>query len=89
MKTTLEIPDALYREAKTVAAKNDIKMKDLFARGLQMAIEVQNARGRYPTPLQSFSLVRESPLHTAEEIRAMIEETDRSRKAGWESAKTS
>lgn len=38
MKTTLEIDDDLYREAKAVAALTGRKMKDLVADGLRWAI---------------------------------------------------
>ncbi len=34
MKTTLEIPDALYREVKIRAARDGVKVKDLVAKGL-------------------------------------------------------
>lgn len=83
MKTTLEIPDTLYREAKTIAARQNLKLKDLFASGLKMAIEEESKRNRYPTPLETFSIVRESPLHTSDEIKAMIAQVDHDRKAGW------
>ena len=36
------------------------------------------------TPLETFSLVRESPLHSAEEIKRIIEQVDLDRKTGWE-----
>ncbi|MEN3943939.1 hypothetical protein WJU23_21735 [Prosthecobacter sp. SYSU 5D2] len=38
MKTTLEIDDVLYREAKAVAALTGRKMKDLVADGLRRVI---------------------------------------------------
>ncbi len=34
MKTTLELPDALYREIKIRAARDGVKIKDLVAKGL-------------------------------------------------------
>lgn len=39
MKTTLEIDDALYREAKAVAALTGRKMKDLVGEGLRWVVE--------------------------------------------------
>jgi len=38
MKTTLEIPDDLFREAKAKAALEGIKLKDLVARGLKREV---------------------------------------------------
>lgn len=39
MKTTVEIPDALFRQAKVQAAMQGIPLRDLVVRGLQLAIE--------------------------------------------------
>jgi hypothetical protein len=38
MKTTLEIPDDLYRQAKVHAAHENRKMKDLVTEGLQLVL---------------------------------------------------
>ena len=38
MKTTLEIDDELYREAKAHAARTGQKMKDLVTEGLRLAL---------------------------------------------------
>ncbi len=40
MKTTIEISDDLAREAKAHAAKENITLRELFERGLRMAIKV-------------------------------------------------
>ena len=40
MKTTLEIPDALYRQAKVKAAQENRKMKDLVSEGLRLVLGV-------------------------------------------------
>jgi len=85
MKTTLEIPEDLYRASKTMAARKGIKLKDLFAKGLAMALEDEHNRSRSPTPLETFAMVRETPLYTALEIKEMIQQADRERKAGWDS----
>ena len=44
MKTTLEIDDELYREAKAVASLTGRKMKDLVTEGLRWAVR-PSARG--------------------------------------------
>lgn len=39
MKTTIELPDALYRKAKAMAAVNGRKLKDLVEEGLRLVLE--------------------------------------------------
>ena len=52
MKTTVEIPDDLFREAKATAARNGSKLKDLVAEGLRLALgQVPTARRRLRFPL--------------------------------------
>lgn len=48
MKTTLEIPDELYRQAKIRAASENRKMKDLVSEGLRLVLESsgKGAKGR-------------------------------------------
>lgn len=41
MKTTLEIDDELYREAKALASLTGRKMKDLVTEGLRLALQTQ------------------------------------------------
>lgn len=38
MKTTVEIPDDLFRQAKAEAALNGLKLKDLLADGLRLRL---------------------------------------------------
>jgi hypothetical protein len=47
MKTTLEIPDDLYREAKAKAAMENRKIKDLIAEGIRLVLE-QSASATKP-----------------------------------------
>ena len=51
MKTTVELPDALLREAKSVAALRNLKLKDLFTRGLEMALKAERKAAKVPPPL--------------------------------------
>jgi hypothetical protein len=39
MKTTIELPDALYRRAKSMAALRGRKLKDLVEEGLRLVVE--------------------------------------------------
>ena len=43
MKTTVEIPDALFREAKEYAARQGIPMREVFERGLRTVVERSTA----------------------------------------------
>lgn len=48
MKTTLEIPDDLYRQAKVQAAQDNRKMKDLVSEGLRLVLGVtKKTRSRH------------------------------------------
>jgi hypothetical protein len=40
MKTTLEIPDDLYRQAKVHAARENRKIKDLVSEGLMLVLGI-------------------------------------------------
>ncbi len=49
MKTTLEIPDDLYRQAKVLAARENRKIKDLVSEGLMLVLGLTN---QVPSPLR-------------------------------------
>jgi len=46
MKTTVEIPDELYRQAKIEAARRGGKVKDLVEQGLRLALGAHDAPRR-------------------------------------------
>jgi hypothetical protein len=48
MKTTVEVPDALYRRAKAEAALRGRKLRDLIEEGLQLVLEDPSAKSRRP-----------------------------------------
>lgn len=50
MKTTVEIPDPLFRQAKEYAARNGIPMREVFERGLQSVVHGS------PPPARRFRL---------------------------------
>ena len=41
MKTTVEVPDELYRRAKAEAALRGLKMRDLVEEGLRLVVETR------------------------------------------------
>lgn len=45
MKTSLEVPDELYRQVKSRAALRGRKIKDYVADGLRLALEADDAAG--------------------------------------------
>jgi hypothetical protein len=49
MKTTIEIPDDLYRRAKAEAALRGRTLKDLVAEGLRLALASPRSRTRRKT----------------------------------------
>lgn len=39
MKTTVEIPDRLFRQAKEYAARHGLPLREVFERGLSLVVE--------------------------------------------------
>lgn len=48
MKTTIELPEELYRRAKAVAALRGTRLKDLVAEGLRRVIASPEPEGSQP-----------------------------------------
>jgi hypothetical protein len=49
MKTTVELPDDLYRRAKAEAALRGSKLKDLIEKGLRLVLATPRMTGRHST----------------------------------------
>jgi hypothetical protein len=49
MKTTVEVPDDLYRRAKAEAALRGRKLKDLIEEGLRRVLETPRGKRRQPS----------------------------------------
>jgi predicted component of type VI protein secretion system len=49
MKTTIEVPDELYRRAKAQAALRGRKLKDLVAEGLRLVLATPGGTRRQPS----------------------------------------
>ena len=48
VKTTVELPDALFREAKEYAARHGVPMREVMERGLRLVLsESRPARRRF------------------------------------------
>lgn len=48
MKTTVELPDTLYRQAKAEAALRGRKLKDLVEEGLRLVLDAPSDTTRHP-----------------------------------------
>lgn len=77
MKTTVEIPDDLFRQAKAQAALRGIRLRDLVEYGLRLAVETP----QMPASDQrtAFPLIRSSgdtAALTDEQVTAAIVELD-------------
>lgn len=84
MKTTLEVPDELYRQVKSRAALRRRKIKDYVAEGLRLALEADDAAGVQDSgPLAVFDEVRARPLHQSEKVRDWMESARGERKTDW------
>ncbi len=84
MKTTLEVPDDLYRQVKSQAALRRRKIKDYVAEGLRLALEADRAGERQAHgPLAVFDEVRAQPLHRSEAVRDWMDCAEAERKSGW------
>jgi hypothetical protein len=49
MKTTVELPDTLYRQAKAEAALRGRKLKDMVEEGLRLVLEAPPDTTAHPT----------------------------------------
>ena len=72
MKTTLEIPDAIFRRAKTAAAERGIPFRALVSEALVDKLRAQSERGGQPW-MKTFGKLRRLRKETAR-INLIIEE---------------
>jgi len=77
MKTTLEIPDAVFRRAKAAAAERGIPLRTLVTEALADSLRAKgNGRGRKPL-LKGFGALRHLRKETARINRIIEEEFER------------
>ncbi len=78
MKTTLEIPDDIYRQAKIRAAHDNRKLKDLVSEGLRLVLGLspqgasRSLRRMKKAPV-SIRKDNEIPVLTNDAMAAMLE----------------
>jgi hypothetical protein len=76
MKTTIELDDELYRQAKVLAAQRGISLKELVQTGLKMAMaaegkQVQRKRVKFPligSPDGGHTVTSEEVYETLKEL---------------------
>ncbi|MBL8905558.1 MAG: type II toxin-antitoxin system VapB family antitoxin [Rhizobiales bacterium] len=54
MKTTIDIPDPLFEEARKLAARQDTTLKALVTEGLRRVVAERNRRGQFQLRKASF-----------------------------------
>lgn len=81
MKTTIEIPDALFRRAKSAAAERGIPLRELVSEALT---EKLRARGAEDKPwMKSFGKLRQLGEETARINRIIDEEFEQIEPEDW------
>ncbi len=91
LKTTLEIPDELFRKAKMRAATENRRLRDLIAEGLTLVL---NSSPPLPTQesrpsndpealLKAFESIRLCPSPSPTRIQTLIDESHHLRRGGW------
>lgn len=87
MKTTLELPDALYHQAKTRAAADKRKMKDLVSEGLELVLASRHSRkegtDERQQVLHALDAILRSPPLPLGRVAALQAESQRLREEGW------
>ncbi|MBE2233410.1 MAG: hypothetical protein IAE85_07945 [Anaerolinea sp.] len=77
MKTTIEISDDLFRQAKAQAALRGIRLRDLVEYGLRLAVETPPASaGGQRTAFPLIKGSRDDVALTDEQVAAAIVELD-------------
>ncbi len=78
MKTTIEIPEKIFRQAKSRAALEGISLKEFFLRGLQLAIQSRPGQQLSPNRI-TFPLVKttqENPALTDDQVYAELDKDE-------------
>lgn len=81
MKTTLEIPDALFRRAKSVAAEYGIPLRELVSEALAEKLQVQENQDK--PWMNGFGKLRSLRKETAEINRVIEEEFGQVEPEDW------
>lgn len=72
MKTTIEIPEPLFRQAKAKAAMDGLTLRDLFVRGLQLAVQTPSTPMKHRASFPLIRAAKSAPRLTDEQIYAAL-----------------
>jgi hypothetical protein len=72
MKTTIEIPEPLFRQAKAKAAMDGLTLRDLFVRGLQLAVQTPSTSTKHRAAFPLIRAAKSAPRLTDEQIYAAL-----------------
>jgi len=77
MRTTLDLPDSLFRELKAQSALRGVKLKDFVAKLLQTGLAHGDARRSGPLPRSPLPVIRKAtgvmhPALSNREIDALL-----------------
>jgi hypothetical protein len=73
VKTTLEIPDALFREAKASAAKDGLPLKQFVAEALREKLAARDQAGKGKPWMKHFGALSHLPSAEHDAINSSIE----------------
>jgi len=79
MRTTIDLPDELFRKAKATAALRGVSLKDLFTDFVERCLETQPKRYGRTDPIPVVLTGSDSPLLSARtnaEIEAILDELE-------------
>jgi len=84
VKTTVDIPDDLYRQAEARAAREHREIKELVSEGLRLVLGNGHRVAPRDRALAALEEVRRHPPYPAGRVQAMMDEANRLRKESWE-----
>ena len=84
MKTTLNIPDELFRKAEAKAVCERREVADVVNEGLRLLLDPGTREVSREKALAVLDEVRRNPPYPPGTVQAMIDEANRLRKASWE-----
>ncbi len=72
MKTTVEIPEVLFRQAKARAAMEGLPLRDLVVRGLRLALQTPPTQGGQRVKFPLIHSSQTAPRLTDEQVYAAL-----------------